>query len=81
MVYLLLFVVSLGLIFSTKINTDNTLKLLGIGCMAVGALASYDKTPSILIVIGAVLYILSELVVAHFGKHKRRDYDKFSVTK
>jgi lipoprotein signal peptidase len=76
MLYLLLFSVSLALVFSTKINTDNTLKLIGIGFIAVGALASYDKSPSVLIVIGAVLYILSELIVAHFGKHKRRSYDK-----
>jgi hypothetical protein len=55
MIYLLLFALCIAVELSLKINTDNILKKLGIGFIAVGALAEYDHHHTPLIVIGIVI--------------------------
>jgi hypothetical protein len=79
MLYYLLFIASICLVISTRINTDNTLKLIGIGFIAVGALVGIEKQDSVLIEIGVLFYFVSNLMSAYFGTRKRRYYDKEDV--
>lgn len=76
MLYLLLFLACIWLVVSTKINTDNIIKLVGIGFIAVGALVELAGRNSLLIEYGILFYFIANLITAYLGNQKRRYYDK-----
>ncbi len=81
MLYLLLFIACIWMVITQRINTDNILKLIGIGCIAIGALVEIDKSNSILIEVGILCYFVANLLSAYLGSRKRRYYDKVSNEK
>lgn len=78
MLYLLLFIVCIWLVITRRINTDNVIKLVGIGCIAVGALIELKNKNSNLIEFGILLYFTVNIITAYFGTRKRRHYDKMN---
>ncbi len=76
MLYLLLFIGCIWVVVSSKINTDNSLKLIGIGFIAIGALTALAGKKSMLIDIGVFIYVWTNLLYAYFGTKKRRDYER-----
>lgn len=78
MLDLLLFSACIWLVVSEKINTDNILKLVGIGFVAVGSLVEYAGHDKGLVEIGVLLYFSANLIHAYFGSRKRRYYDKIN---
>lgn len=76
MLDLLLFIACIWLVMSEKINTDNIIKLIGIGFIAVGALIELGGKQSNLIEFGVLFYFMANLITAYLGKKNRRYYDK-----
>jgi hypothetical protein len=67
---------------STKINTDNVLKLAGLGLLSLGSIVSiaclYKPCAEhyYLIESGAIFYLLSDAQHAYFRKYNERKTDK-----
>lgn len=76
MLHFLLFAACIWLVMSEKINTDNIIKLVGIGCISVGALLEMGNKHSYLIELGILLYFTANLMTAYLGNRQRRYYDK-----
>jgi len=76
MIYYLLFIACICVVLSTKINTDNFLKLIALGCVAVGSLIGIEQGHNGLVALGVLLYFTSNLLSAYLGNRKRRYYDK-----
>ncbi len=75
MLYLLIFIACIFAELSTKINTDNCIKKIAIGFIAVGALISYASHRSEFIEIGVLIYLLANIFNAYFIKQRRRSGD------
>lgn len=76
MLYLILFVLCIAVELSPRINTDNHIKKIGIGIIAIGALIESYGHHNMLIVIGIILYLVASLSSAYFHVHHRRAIDK-----
>ena len=79
MIHLLLFIVCLWMVITKRINTDNPIKLIGIGFIAVGSLIGLAGKNTLLVELGVFLYFIADLIIAYFGCKKRRYYDKAKV--
>jgi hypothetical protein len=76
MLYLALFGACIAVELSPKIHTDNILKKIAIGFIAVGALVEYVGRDSIFIEIGILSYLIANLCTAYCFNPKRRSADK-----
>lgn len=76
MLYLALFSVCIAVELSPKIHTDNILKKIAIGFIAVGALAAYDGHHTPFINVGILVYLTANLCTAYCFKPKRRKADR-----
>ena len=76
MLYLALFGACIAVELSPKIHTDNILKKIAIGFIAVGALVEYVGRESIFIEIGILSYLIANLCTAYCFNPKRRSADK-----
>lgn len=76
MLYLMLFSVCIAVELSQKIHTDNILKKIAIGFIAVGALAAYDGHYTPFITIGILVYLAANLFTAYCFKPRRRKVDQ-----
>ncbi len=75
MIYLLLFTLCIAVELSEKINTDNILKKIGIGFIAVGALIAYAGKINDLVEIGVLIYLSANICSAYCSTRKRRGCD------
>jgi len=75
MLYLLLFSACIAVELSSKINTNNCIKKVGIGFIAVGALVSYASERSEFIEIGILIYLIANIFNAYFLKYFRHGSD------
>lgn len=76
MLYLALFGACIAVELSPKIHTDNILKKIAIGFIAVGALVEYVGRDSIFIEVGILVYLVANLATAYCSKPKRRSLDR-----
>lgn len=76
MLYLALFAACIAVELSIKISTENILRKIAIGFIAVGALVEYSGRDSIFIEIGILLYLVTTLITAYISHPKRRMADK-----
>jgi len=81
MIYLLLFTICIAIELSEKVNTDNIIKKIAIGLIAVGALVEYDGHNSLFIEIGILTYLTVSIFSAYFTRKHRRAHDKYETTK
>ena len=75
MLYLALFGACIAVELSLKVNTDNILKKIGIGFIAVGALVEFAGKDSAFIEIGILTYLVANICSAYCTKRKRRECD------
>lgn len=75
-VYLALFAVSIAVELSDKVSTENILKKIAIGFIAVGALVEYSGVDSHFIEVGVLTLLAATLLTAYVCKPKRRNDDK-----
>jgi hypothetical protein len=69
--YYILFALCAYMELSEKINTDNILNKIGLGCVMVGASISiYKEAPNNLIAIGVFLHFICDLL--RYSKIKNR---------
>lgn len=80
MLYLLLFVACIAVELSLCINTENVIKKIGIGFIAVGALIQYGGKHSVFIEWGILIYLIANICSAYCMKRQRRTDDKFPQT-
>lgn len=76
MLYLALFGACIAVELSPKIHTDNIMKKIAIGFIAVGALVEYVGRDSIFIDVGILVYLVANLCTAYCSKPKRRSADR-----
>jgi hypothetical protein len=76
MLYLALFGACIAVELSPKIHTDNILKKIAIGFIAVGSLVEYVGRDSIFIEVGILVYLVANLCTAYCSKPKRRSVDR-----
>lgn len=76
MLYLALFGACIAVELSPKIYTDNILKKISIGFIAVGALVEFAGHDSIFIDIGILAYLVANICTAYCSKPKRRSADR-----
>lgn len=76
MLYLALFGAAMAVELSYKINTENILKKIGIGFIAVGALVEFAGRESLFIEIGILVYLFANICSAYCTNRKRRSADK-----
>lgn len=76
MLYLALFGACIAVELSPKIHTDNILKKIAIGLIAVGALVEFTGRDSIFIEFGILTYLLTNIINAYHSQPKRRSADK-----
>lgn len=76
MLYLALFGACIAVELSPKIHTDNILKKIAIGFIAVGALVEYVGRDSIFIEVGILIYLVANISTAYISNPKRRSIDK-----
>lgn len=76
MLYLALFGACIAVELSPKIHTDNILKKIAIGFIAVGALVEYTGRDSHFIEVGILTYLVANLCTAYCSKPKRRSVDR-----
>ena len=76
MLYLTLFGACIAVELSEKINTENIIKKVGIGFIAVGALVEFAGRDSVFIEIGVLTYLAANICSAYCTKRKRRESDK-----
>lgn len=75
MLYLALFGAAIAVELSLKINTENILKKIGIGFIAVGALVEFTGKNSLFIEIGILTYLMANIISAYCTNRKRRYND------
>ncbi len=72
MLYLMLFIACIAVELSSRINTNNCIKKVGIGFIAVGALVSYAQHSSEFIEVGVLIYLVANIISAYApGNHRR----------
>lgn len=76
MLYLALFGACIAVELSPKIHTDNILKKIAIGLIAVGALVEFTGRDSVFIEVGILTYLAANLCVAYCTKPRRRKVDR-----
>lgn len=76
MLYLALFGAAMAVELSIKINTENILKKIGIGFIAVGSLVEFSGKYSNFIEIGVLTYLIANIISAYFTRRQRRENDK-----
>ena len=76
MLYLALFGACIAVELSPKIHTDNILKKIAIGFIAVGSLVEYVGRESIFIEVGILIYLVANISTAYISNPKRRSADK-----
>lgn len=76
MLYLALFAVCIAVELSIKISTENILRKVAIGFIAVGSLVEYAGRDSTFIEIGILIFLVASLITAYIVKPTRRSYDK-----
>lgn len=76
MLYLALFGAAMAVELSIKVNTENILKKIGIGFIAVGSLVELYGKDSNFIEYGALIYLIANLISAYCTNRKRRSNDK-----
>jgi hypothetical protein len=76
MLFLLLFIACIWIVVTSKINTDNSVKLIALGLIAIGALIDLADRRNVLIELGILIYLSSKIYCAYFGSRKRRSYER-----
>ena len=76
MLYLALFGACIAVELSPKIHTDNILKKIAIGFIAVGALVEFTGKSSCFTEVGILVYLAANLCSAYCTKPKRRSVDR-----
>jgi len=76
MLYLALFGACIAVELSPKIHTDNILKKVAIGFIAVGSLVEFAGRHSLFVEIGILTYLAANLCTAYCTKPKRRSADR-----
>jgi hypothetical protein len=75
MIYLMLFSACIAVELSERVNTDNVIKKVGIGFIAVGALVEFAGRDSAFVEIGMLTYFTANICSAYLTKRKRRESD------
>ena len=76
MLYLAIFAACIAVELSPKIHTDNILKKIAIGFIAVGSLVEYVGRDSPFIEVGILIYLVANICTAYCTRPKRRVADK-----
>jgi hypothetical protein len=76
MLYLALFGACIAVELSPKIHTENILKKIAIGFIAVGALVEFYGRNSVFIEVGILVYLVANLATAYCSNPKRRSVDR-----
>ena len=76
MIYWILFIVCILVELSPRINTDNHVKKIGIGIIAVGALIESYGRHSMLIEMGMIVYFIASILSAYCWRNHRRAADR-----
>lgn len=76
MLYLLLFSACIAVELSERVNTENVIKKVGIGFIAVGSLVAFAGSDSIYIEIGILTYFIAIIFSAYLTSRKRRRSDQ-----
>ena len=77
-VYILLLAAAFFVETSSKCNTRNLLKKLGLTLIMLGAMLFLANKSNILIELGVICYFSANIVSAYFGGKQRRYYDKIA---
>lgn len=80
MLYLALFGACIAVELSPKIHTDNILKKIAIGFIAVGALVEFTGRDSLFIEVGILTYLIANICTAYISKPQRRANDEANST-
>lgn len=77
---ILLFIACIAAELSLKVNTTNVIKKVGIGFIAVGALAQFGGGHSSFVEIGILIYLISNILSAYVLGHTKRKSDNETRT-
>lgn len=76
MLYLTLFCACIAVELSLNINTENIIKKVVIGLIAVGSLVEFTGRDSVFIELGILTYLIANICSAYCTKRQRRADDK-----